>query len=207
MLWIRSAASSSSARVLLFPETVIPTWDDATDAFWNETVDRLRAAGRSIILGARIPRRGGSIPPPSEYVAALAALSGTMSTVATRGASQPKSGYFNAAIIRGAVRGTFKQRIPVPLAMWNPLESGGADIASLGPATIRIDHHRTAILICYEQLITWPAVTSLLQDPTILLAVSNVAWVNATPIPRFQRAAVTAWSRLFYLPVLIATND
>ncbi|HZC23843.1 MAG TPA: hypothetical protein VE866_10940, partial [Candidatus Binatia bacterium] len=35
--WIQEKALSTRAKVLIFPETVIPTWTPATDIFWQQT--------------------------------------------------------------------------------------------------------------------------------------------------------------------------
>ncbi len=37
-----------------------------------------------------------------------------------------------------------------------------------------VGRHRVAVLICYEQFLTWPILQSLLQRPTVLLGVANL---------------------------------
>jgi apolipoprotein N-acyltransferase len=128
------------------------------------------------------------------------------------GAGQPIPGserYYNSVVIIGNhAHPAFHQRIPVPGGMWNPFyPQGGVAIDLLGPGTIDIAGHRAAILICYEQLLTWPMLRSAIEKPTILIAISNEAWTAATTVPRIQRACVRAWARLFGLPVISAINS
>ena len=105
------------------------------------------------------------------------------------GAGQPipaSARYYNSVVIVGDhSRTAFHQRIPVPGGMWNPFyPQGGVEIDILGPGTIDIAEHRAAILICYEQLLTWPMLRSAIEKPTILIAISNEAWTAATTVPR-----------------------
>ena len=74
------------------------------------------------------------------------------------------------------------------------------------PGVINIHGQRAAVLICYEQLLTWPVLLSMAQHPTILIVVANDYWASRTPIPAVQRVALTAWARLFALPKLMAVN-
>ena len=76
----------------------------------------------------------------------------------------------------------------------------------LGPGTVDVRGHRAAILICYEQLLTWPMLLSAIEKPTLLIAISNEAWTAATIVPRVQHACVRAWARLFGLPLVSAIN-
>jgi apolipoprotein N-acyltransferase len=75
------------------------------------------------------------------------------------------------------------------------------------PGVLVIDHQRAAVLICYEQMLTFPILASMLQHPTVIIAISNIFWVGRTPIPRFQANGVRAWARLFDLPYLVAVNS
>ena len=62
------------------------------------------------------------------------------------------------------------------------------------------------MLICYEQLIVWPVLTALVDEPDVLITIANVAWLAGTPIPDCQAAAVRCWARLFWLPIVSAIN-
>jgi hypothetical protein len=209
--WIQQYALSASARVIIFPETVVPTWTAATEAFWQQTLDRLRASGKTILVGARIVQSARSASPARyDFSADLVALRGAPSNQIQphhRISSAPTYGYDNAVIIRGAENGTFLQRIPVPIAMWNPLRSDAARSHLFGSSIAPIAGQRAAILICYEQLLPWPVLRSLLAKPSVIVGIANDHWAQGTPIPAFQAASVRAWSRLFGLPAVLATNQ
>lgn len=128
------------------------------------------------------------------------------------GAGQPIPGsarYYNSVIIVGDhPRPAFHQRIPVPGGMWNPFQpQGGVALNLLGPGTVDVGGQRAAILICYEQLLTWPMLRSAVEKPTVLIATSNEAWTASTIVPRIQHTCVRAWARLFGLPVISAINS
>jgi apolipoprotein N-acyltransferase len=90
--------------------------------------------------------------------------------------------------------------------MWHPVAPGGVPLGAFGPGVIDVAGERAAIWICYEQLLVWPVLESILEHPTLILAMANNHWVTETPIPRWQRTAVSGWSRLFRLPYLSAVN-
>lgn len=90
--------------------------------------------------------------------------------------------------------------------MWNPFASRGARLNLFGPSVLAIAGERAAVLVCYEQLVTWPVLTAMLQRPTILVGVANDHWAFGTPIAASQVIAIRAWSRLFGIPAITATN-
>ena len=63
--FIQQHALSSHARVIFFPETVIPRWTEATDLFWEPTIETLARSGKTVLIGnyvrhplaIRIPQR------------------------------------------------------------------------------------------------------------------------------------------------------
>lgn len=196
--------------MLIFPETVVPTWTPATDTFWQQTLDRLRASGKTILFGTRVPSPSHDAEPARyDFSADLAALGGerlpTFSS-RTRYRTEAAFPYDNALVVRGAETGAFQQRVPVPIGMWNPWNAMTARLHLNGSGVIDLHGQRAAILICYEQLITWPVLVSMAQRPTVLVAVANDYWVTDTPIPSFQLAAVRSWARLFRLPYFSAVN-
>lgn len=205
---IQREALAAQASVIVFPETVVPYWTASTDAFWQQTLTKLKASGKTVIIGARIPRKQVASRPLYDFSAELATLGNTQPPAVSRPprGEQWSPAYFNGVVIRGAQAATFEQRIPVPMAMWNPFKSESAPLNLEGPAVLRIGSNRAAILICYEQLIVWPLVTAMLENPDVLVAVANDYWAFGTTIPRFQRSAVRAWARLFETPYVLAVN-
>ena len=181
---VQEIAQSSGARIIMFPETVVPIWTEATGLFWQPTFAALRASGKTILLGVGMPMIGPE--PGGSFTGA------------------PK--YRNAVLIAGAESGLFFQRIPVPIGMWKPFSDAGVPLNVSGKGTVQIGGFRAAVLICYEQLLPWPVLQSMTERPSVVMAVANEYWVQRTPIPRCQAASVRTWARLFHVPVLSATN-
>jgi apolipoprotein N-acyltransferase len=172
----------SNARLLLFPEHVVTQWNEATEAFWHESLQNVANRHAMVLIGAGLPRTGGP------RVAGV-------------------NRYYNALIARGQeTTAVYHQRIPVPLAMWKPFSADGVPLSLLGPGTIPVENERAAVLICYEQLLVWPFLSSALERPSVLITIANDYWAARTPIPKIQNASSSSLARLFRLPVLSAMN-
>ena len=182
---IQELARSSKARVVIFPETVVPVWTEATGLFWQQTLAVLRASRKTIVFGAGIPVIR---PVPGLTVS-----------------DTPE--YRNAVLIAGTDTGVLFQRIPVPIGMWRPFSGAGVPLNLTGRGIIQLAETRAAILICYEQLLPWPVLQSVAERPSVVVAIANDYWATNTPIPQCQVVSVRAWARLFRLPVLSATNQ
>jgi len=179
---IQQTIRQSHAQVLLFPEHVVTQWTEATEAFWHESVDTLAQRHATLIIGVGLPRAH------PQFV---------------RGNT-----YYNALIARTERKRTvYYQRIPVPLAMWKPFSPDGVPLNLFGPGTIPVRNERAAVLICYEQLLVWPFLSSAFEHPTIVITVANDYWAKNTPIPKIQNASASSLARLFGLPMLSAVNE
>ena len=110
-------------------------------------------------------------------------------------------------LIVGAESATFYQRVPVPLGMWRPFDRISVPVRLEGPGVFAIDHQRAAVLICYEQLLTFPILASVLEHPAVIVGISNTFWVDHTTIPVYQANAMRSWAKLFRLPYLLAINS
>ncbi len=174
--WLQQRALNSKAKVIIFPETVVPRWTEATHLFWEQTLAALVASGKTVVIGAGLP-----IPDSAKYENA----------VLIRGRGNPES---------------FLQRIPVPVGMWRPLGRSGVPLHLFGPSVIRINDCRTVILICYEQLLTWPILTSAGHRPTVLVAVANHRWTERSSVSDVKKVTLESWARLFAIPIMRATN-
>jgi hypothetical protein len=64
--FLQAAALSSSARVVVCPESAVYRWNVASEIFWRPTVDQMRASGRTLIVGA-----GRSLPGSDRYLNVL----------------------------------------------------------------------------------------------------------------------------------------
>jgi hypothetical protein len=177
---IQTEAAASPAKVIIFPESVVRAWTDSTDLFWKRSIDALRQNGKTVLIGALIPE---SLPGPVESYS-----------------------YLNAAIMRGAQTGVFLQRVPVPVSVWKPFSRGGAPMHLDGPAVLDIADQRAAVLICYEQVIPWTALTAAVARPTVFVGMSNDYWATGTTILQWQKLCLRAWSRLFGVSYLLAVN-
>jgi apolipoprotein N-acyltransferase len=205
---IQREALSRPAKVIVFPETIVPYWTASTEAFWEPTLAALHANGRTILVGARIPVSGapGGLAP--DLATSMAVLRGANAIHPSRTIDAPiwRPRYANAMVVRGAQAAVVLQRIPVPIAMWNPFRPDNAQLSFFGPSLVQIGNERAGIVICYEQLIAWPLVMTMIQHTTVLVAPANDYWAVSTTIPRFQRMAMRSWARLFGIPYLFAVN-
>jgi hypothetical protein len=175
---IQQRALDSRATVIVFPESVIHRWNDATDMFWQDTYDELRRQGKTILVGAE-----QSVPD-----------------------SRTRE-YRNVIKVRGVTNLEFRQRIPLPYAMWRPLSRDGVPLYIFGPSTITIAGREIAPLVCYEQLLVEPVLKAMARRPAILVGLANDYWARDTSIPAIQHSALTSWSRLFWVPAISAVNQ
>ncbi|MBV8361470.1 MAG: hypothetical protein JO189_26570 [Deltaproteobacteria bacterium] len=211
---IQSRAVLSIARVIVFPEAVVSSWTETTDLFWQQTLAELSASGKTILVGATVPDVTANSQASAaqignyDFTETIAAIRSIRTDAAKPAPAMSFDSipYRNAVLIRGVETGEFHQRIPVPIGMWRPFSGGGVPLNLFGRGTVRINHERAAIVICYEQLLPWPVLTSMLERPTLLLGVANDCWVKGTAIARLQAVSVRAWARLFQIPALLATN-
>lgn len=100
-------------------------------------------------------------------------------------------------------------RQPIPLSEWHPWTSGSfpASWWTFGPSRVAV--RRTAVLVCYEQLLIWPVAWSFLSStpPTLMIGVSNHGWSGPGAIePRLQADAAAALAHLFGVPLVAASN-
>src|SRR5882762_4972574 len=173
----------SHATVLLFPEHLVTYWNESTEAFWGDTLTSVATQHRTVLIGAGINLPSDSRNPFEQ------------------------NRYLNVLLARGEENTeVYQQRIPIPISMWKPLGNDGVPLNLFDRGTIRIHNQNAAVLICYEQVLVWPFLSSALEHPTILLITSNDYWANNTRIPAIQQSNTASWARLFHLPVLSATN-
>lgn len=109
----------------------------------------------------------------------------------------------------GSHVGRIDARQPIPLGEWMPL--GGGRNYRLGWTRFGPDYvgaTPVAALICYEQLLVWPAVWSWSagSPPELLLAPGNFGWSGNRMVHDMERQSAEALARLFFVPVLTAVN-
>ena len=212
--FIQETAAKIPARVVIFPESVVPRWSAAIEAFWLQSLDRSRVHGQILAFGAGLPRPGqdniAALRDLGRYdfAAAIDALKSMDASPAHLAVGEPAPDPIdNAVVVAGAESAMYYQRVPVPIGMWQPFRRTSVPLRLSAPGVLDIDHQRAAVLICYEQMLTFPILASMLQHPTVIVGISNTFWVAGTSIPRYQANAVRAWARLFRLPYLLAVNS
>ncbi len=141
------------------------------------------------------------------------ALAGRELTVVAGAVEIAGSAYDNVLVQLGAEQShvLYRQRMPVPGAMWQPWASvlgpeEGARAHMFDGQIVVVGNTRLAALICYELLITWPVLHSMMGEPELILAVGNGWWTSDTSIVEIQRASAEAWRRLFGLPLILSFN-
>ena len=173
----------SRAAVLLFPEHLVTNWNESTEAFWGDTLTSVATQHRTVLIGAGINQPGDSRNPFDQ------------------------DRYLNVLLARGKDNtALYQERIPIPIAMWKPVGDEGVPLNLFARGTIHVHNQNVAVLICYEQILVWPFLSSALEHPTILLTTTNYYWAKNTRIPAIQQSSTASWARLFHLPALSATN-
>ena len=170
-------AAESAARVVVLPESALGVWTPTVSQVW---IDALRTTRVVVIAGAAVIDRHG---------------------------------YDNVLveIAAGQARVLYRGRMPVPVSMWQPWLSwiGQGDSARahlFANPIVTSQGRRIAPLICYEQLLIWPVLQSMLHAPDMIVATGNGWWTAGTSIVGIQRANAEAWARLFGVPLVMAFN-
>lgn len=136
-------------------------------------------------------------------------LTGTDIDVIGAGALVDLDGYDNVMVgLTGqGAEILYLQRMPVPLSMWQPWTEGGAHVHFFENPVYEFAGLTVAPLICYEQLLIWPVVQSMLFDPDIMVATGNAWWTGDTNIVAIQRSSAQVWASLFGIPLVTAYNE
>lgn len=165
------------SRVVVLPESAMGFWTPTVARFWRNKVQVLDI------------------------------------TVVAGSAVLDSAGYDNVLVTidRGEDRILYSERMPVPVSMWQPWlqlsgQAGGARAHFFANPVVELDGKRVAPLICYEQLIVWPILQSMLSSPDLILAVGNSWWASGTSIMAIQQTSVEAWAHLFDIPIVFAFN-
>lgn len=171
-------AATSGARVIVLPESAVGIWTPTVAGLWQ---DALRGMSVTVIAGAEKLD-------PTGYDSIMAELTAKGSKI------------------------LYRERMPVPVSMWQPWKrlSGGAEGAHayfFANPVVTVDGNRSAPLICYEQLLVWPVLQSMLYNPQIIIATGNDWWTGGSNINSIQRASAIAWAKLFNLPLVMAFNE
>ncbi len=173
---VRAAVSDGGAVVVL-PEGAVGIWTSTAERLWRDG-----------LVGLDVVVEAGAI------------------IVNERGYDNVMLG-----IDRDGAEVLYRQRMPVPVSMWQPWQElsgqhGGVQAYLFANPAVSLAGHRVAPLICYEQLLVWPILQSLVNRPDVIVATGNGWWTTGTSIIAIQRASAIAWARLFNLPLVMAFN-
>ncbi|MBB3933718.1 hypothetical protein GGR25_004796 [Kaistia hirudinis] len=170
-------AAAEGARVAVLPESALGLWTPTLELFWRH---ELRALDMTVIAGVVVIDRDGYDNVMVEVSAA-------------------------------AARVFYRERMPVPVSMWQPWRSwigepGGARARLLADPAAIVESTRIVPLICYEQLLVWPVLQSMLGAPDLVVGISNAWWTAGSSISAIQRSSMIAWAKLFRLRLIMAFN-
>ncbi|WP_284727979.1 carbon-nitrogen hydrolase family protein [Sphingomonas psychrolutea] len=173
---VRQAAGTRETVVVL-PESTLGFWTPTLERFWRNE------------------------------------LQGTHVTVVAGAAVVDAVGYDNVMVAIDAHGGRvlYRERMPVPVSMWRPWErwtreTGGARANLFANPVVEVAGRKIAPLICYEQLVLWPILQSMLYRPDAIVLIGNGWWTTGGNIIAIQRASAKAWSALFGVPLVISFN-
>ncbi|MGV1782510.1 conjugal transfer protein TraB [Agrobacterium vitis] len=171
------AAAGEKTRFIVLPESALGFWTPTVARLWSQG---LRGSELTVIAGAAVIDPGG-------YDNVMVAVSAEEARI------------------------LYRERMPVPASMWQPWrawtgQGGGARANIFGNPVVENDGQKVATLICYEQLLLWPVLQSMLHSPTAIVAPGNGWWTAGTSIVAIQNVSVMAWAKLFGLPVVTAFN-
>lgn len=174
----QTIASHPDTHVIVLPESALGFWTPTVENLWREG---LHGSDVIVVAGAAVIEAKG-------YDNVLVALTADEAKI------------------------LYRERMPVPVSMWQPWlrwtgEGGGARAHIFDNPAVEVSGTRILPLICYEQLILWPVLQSMLHSPDVIVATGNGWWTTGTSIIAIQRTSVTAWAKLFGLPVVMAFND
>lgn len=169
--------AASGRLVIVLPESAARIWTPTTERLWRHG---LRDLDVVVNVGAIEVSRVG-------YDNVMVEISATEASV------------------------VYRERMPVPVSMWQPWlewtgQDGGARAHFFANPVAEFAGQRVAPLICYEQLLIWPILQSVLHSPDMIVATGNGWWTEGTSIVEIQRATTVSWARLFNLPLVMAFN-
>lgn len=178
LIGIVKRKAAEGARIVVLPESALGFWTPTVERLWR---DELRGSSVTVVAGAALIEKNG-------YDNVMVAVSGE-----------------GAAVL-------YRERMPVPVSMWQPWrgwfgETGGARAHFFANPVVELGGKRIAPLICYEQIILWPALQSALHAPDLIVAVGNGWWTAGTSIVAIQKASAEAWAKLFGMPLVTAFNS
>jgi len=101
----------------------------------------------------------------------------------------------------------YKQRVPVPISMWQPWREQGAKAYPFQNPTVEFQQSRVGVFICYEQLLTYTYLHTMFYEPQYIIGISNLWWVEDDSISEIQKRNLELWGRLFGKKIYFSKNS
>ena len=101
----------------------------------------------------------------------------------------------------------YRQRVPIPIAMWRPWIEQGARAYPFQNPTIKYKGDSVGVFICYEQLLTYTYLHTMLYNPKYIIGISNLWWVEDKSIGKTQKMSLELWGRLFGKFIVYSVNS
>ncbi len=169
-------AFADGARVVILPEEIAGLWRPAMALWWRTDIERMRAAGQTLVIGMDI------------------------------GASTTPLRYTDSAVVAGAGHGRADSRQPVPVALWRPGGQTSAIRGDISEPYLTIAGRHAAMSLCYEDLLWWPHWRTLLDRPDVVISQSNGWFDADLALAGIQQQGIASVARLAGAPLLRATN-
>jgi len=107
----------------------------------------------------------------------------------------------------GAHASALLSRQPIPISEYKPWDPAHSVHAHWWrPGIGHADGRRFGYLVCYEEVLVWPALLTAAHHPQVLVGVANDWWARGTHLPTLQHASAQAWARLIGVPLVSAVN-
>ena len=110
------------------------------------------------------------------------------------------------AIVGGGTAWFWSQRLPAPIGMWAPWRSAHVRSELVRSSIEDIEGRRTAMLVCFEQFVSWPALQTALEHPDVVLAPANLWFASGTNLNAVREVTLRTWAALMGWPVVEAIN-
>jgi hypothetical protein len=110
-----------------------------------------------------------------------------------------------AIVGEGAVR-FWPQRLPAPIGMWAPWRTGHVQSDLFRSSVTDILGRRVALLVCFEQFVSWPLLQSALEGAEVVLAPANLWFANGTNLNAVREVTLRSWASLMGWSLVEAVN-
>ena len=98
------------------------------------------------------------------------------------------------------------QRLPAPIGMWAPWRSSHVRSDLFRTSVRDIRGRRVALLVCFEQFVSWPALQSALEGAEVVLAPANLWFASGTTLNAVREVTLRSWASLMGWSVVEAVN-